>query len=159
MLSEDILKKIRKKYEKINDIYSQFLEVTLKIFSLLKQDDLKSASMLVEERDSLLLATQNLFEETGDLLKQLFKQEGVTDGGLRFLKPEYAQNAGEINSIKESIKNFITQIKETDAKINEILNQNAKEIKNKISSLKVTREIEKKYNANKNYQTNFKLLV
>ncbi len=159
MLSEDILKKIRKKYEKINDIYSQSLEVTLKIFSVLKQDDLKSASMLVEERDSLLLATQNLFDETGDLLKQLFKQEGIAEGGLRFLKPEYAQNAGEINSIKESIKNYITQIKENDAKINEILNQNAKDIKNKISSLKVTREIEKKYNANKNYQTNFKLLV
>ncbi len=159
MLSEDILKKIRKKYEKINDIYSQSLEVTLKIFSLLKQDDLKSASMLVEERDSLLLATQNLFEETGDLLKQLFKQEGIAEGGLRFLKPEYAQNAGEINSIKESVKKNINQIKENDAKINEILTQNAKDIKNKISNLKVTREIGKKYNANKNYQTNFKLLV
>ncbi|HPG59667.1 MAG TPA: hypothetical protein PKW98_17745 [Candidatus Wallbacteria bacterium] len=159
MLSEDILKKIRKKYEKINDIYSKSLEVTLKIFSLLKQDDLKSASMLVEERDSLLLATQNLFDETGDLLNQLFKQEGIAEGGLGCLKSVYAQNVGEINSIKESIKNFITQIKETDTKINEILNQNAKEIKNKISNLKVTKEIEKKYNANKNYQTNFKLLV
>jgi len=159
MLSEEIFKKIKKKYEKINDIYSKSLEITLKIFSVLKQDDLKAASVLVDERDSLLLATQNLIDETGDLLKQLFKQEGVRDGGLDSLKPEYSRDSDEINLIKESVKKNINQIKENDAKINEILTQNAKDIKNKISNLKVTREIEKKYNANKNYQTNFKLLV
>lgn len=159
MLSEEIFKKIKKKYEKINDIYSKSLEITLKIFSVLKQDDLKSASLLIEERDSLLLKTQNLFDETGDLLKQLFKREGITAGGLDGLKSQYVQEVGEINSFKERIKNLINQTKENDDKINEWLNRSAEEIKSKISNLKVTREIEKKYNANKNYQTNFKLLV
>ncbi len=159
MLSEEILKIIKNKHDKLANVYSKSLETTLKIFSVLQTDDFKNTAVFIEERDTLLLTAQNLINEINEMFKQLYKQEGISSEKFDDLKIKYSSITKEISAVKINVKNLISQIKSNDDNINKIINQSINGFKNKINNLKATKEIGRKYNSNNNYHTNFKLLV
>lgn len=159
MLSEKILALAQKKYEKIHEIYSKSLEVTLKIFSVLKKGDFQDAPALFEERDALLLASQNSLSELDGLFKQLFIQERVSTGRPEDLPAAFSAAVAEINKLKDDMKRIIGKIVEADGSINSILASEAGEIKNRIRALKTTRSVNGKYKPVDFNRSNFKLSV